>query len=485
MGSNTLADVYLAQAASSAALPAASQQGIWDFATRTQDTRILQALAGRPDLIAPLLADIAKRGESAVRVAYLTRLDVDTETVVSSIAGERRAGVLADLLRSDRAAADPGLVQRIESIISSALTTLPTKVLAEAVVAQPSLSLAVRVSAIEILKRYSSLPVSTISAMRNVLEQARRDEEYSVRATVAAGAVAGLRADALALNGIDASTRIEMLRAEQLIHHGPLRIPTVLTLIELMLDEVDDLQPSVLVSMREIAKQSSRIRPRHAARLDLRIINYIPGDQAEQRRLLADAISQVSKVDAAGIDDAMSRAIEFDHPEVALALLGNHALPEDLDRLCVLMEMLPIAELVGLVRERRSDIWTLAAYLADTAAMIHADSWLSFEHRLVAEIAVARHLRDDWDDSVVADTAALVMFASSGVSSAALMELPWPFFVEVAGSYHSDTHASWISAAMTESQNRLDGPGQWETLELLGADFTGSLAELVVAASTL
>ena len=485
MADSTVAEVYIAQVSASIPLAAESQLGIWDYAIRERDTRIIQALAKRLDLTAPLLTKIAEIDDLSVRVAYITRSDTNNEIILSKIINEHRASVLAGLLRSERACGDIELLKQLEPIALSAVSLTPTKALAEAIVLQSIFSLALRVKAIEVLTKFPSLAVSTIEAMRGVLEEAKAHEEYYVRTATAAGKVSGLRTEILCLNGVEDSTRIEYLKMEKEALNGPLRIPSILSVIELMLDNVDDLQPTVLETMAELSKSLSNVHPRRTSIIEVRISEYIQGDRSEQREKIADAVKMISQANEKGILDAINLTKEMCHSDVSFALLRNQYLPTEISCLIELMSMLSIAQLLTIVRERRDDIWTLAAYQTYTTAMIQADGWASCKDRVKCEITIARYLRNRWDKGSVVDVATLITFAQSCLSVEALLELPWTLFVEISGSYNMESHSDWISSAMIVAQRNLIEKGQWEMFEKLGLEFNGSLSELVTAARTL
>lgn len=481
-----IAAVYLVQAASAQPLPEASQVGILTYADHTGDTLLLAALARRPDVAPEILSRLARRTEGPVRVAYLSRADVPDDELVATFRSETRAGVLAPTLTSERVANDAELTGRLVDHLDVVLAGQPTKTLAEATVSHPHVPISLKVRAIEVLAGFDALPVTVVESIRETLLEARRHDGLALRAAVAVGEVAGMRMDALVLEGLDAGTRIDMLRTEVREERGQIQAHRVLSAVDVMLDEVNDLQPEVLSVMRELVGTVAGLRPRFAANLLMRITSYSAEDRRAQRERISEALIGVRQANSAEeILDAISTVVGLDHPEVAAALVNNPAFSRFCTDPVPVLSVLTPPQLVESVRTRGDHDWTLAAYLASPLVMIDTDGWRSFTDATAAQITVARSLRSTWDAQRVVALQSVLVFASSGVHPDALCELPWPFFTDVAGSYRAESESKWIAEAMAVVQQRLRGPQQWEILEQLGAEFDGSLGELIVAANNL
>jgi hypothetical protein len=473
--------LYQAQVSSTVALQPHTQHGIYRFATRHRDIDLLAHLAARPELEHALRATFAARPEPSIRVAYLSRIDVGRDELAGALAQESRSGVLAGLLNAPRSATDINFVVTLEPFVTSLLTKTPTRVLAEAVVVNDALHLDVRIGAASVLATCETLPVSVVEALRQVTQQARTRAAAAAWAT-APGMAGALRIDALVMDGLDTTTRIELLHQ---LFDGRETVPACpLDVAATVLEEVDDLQQEVLGALRAAVASCDNQQPGRQQRILHRIDTYSHTSNAEHRASIAAA--SIYARNASTFEDlarATDLAFELDHTFVAEALVSNTTWSPDDSTLRKMLAVIPAPALMTHIRAQRDDRFTTCAYLAHTAGMVHLDRWESCEDRSDVQRAVATGLRKQWERNDGFNHSDLLTFAISCVDAAALAELPWAFFCTVATSFDVSADADWVAQAMGYAQTELSTAPAWETFEELGKNFSGSLRELVSVAA--
>lgn len=491
-------------AGSSEPLSAEVQRASWALGLRTKDYKLLGALISREDLSEDLVAAARSRTEIPIRVAYLTRPGITREEYMLLLADEARAGVLAGACTGGSLDGQDDLI----ALLSSRMEAKPTVALAKTIVSLKGGTPRLYALALQVMGNRTNESYDTMVRIRDCVTVVKTDPvaaEMVLTSLSSTGILEGIGVSFLDTPAVSDATRIAIIReclpalvrkvvGQRQSAYGHRWIPGDNDLSSFLTNllSAPDLTGPVLAEVAAQLVPLDAFAPAYDGWTQ-KVTDYDPGEEQRlanaRRALLAEARSTTDLARQAQIADEA-----HDH-EVYQALLENPALDgEALETVVLSYATRAETEQRRMLEaaKSRSESLLLKLYARDTREWIMFDQWKSFADPQKARCDLIDGIADG---SLVTTTyyyhvdQTLNMIANElDADDPALGRFPWEFLTRQVRGYSADGPTSrklcrWL---VTEQQRVLgNDTSKWETLEVLSSDFSGTLSDLVAAASAL
>lgn len=458
----------------------------WHLAERDDDVTAMAAIAAAQNLPAAVLAAAQARNEIAVAVAYLTRPGVSADERKARLEAEPRAGVLAAVLSS------ASVNDEDRRVIADKLIAKPTKALSEAVIADKAMPLdAVLVAFGQLAPRNGLLTQALTSAMRSQVDRLSTDAEYAPKLAATVNDVdhamrlLGHHPDLHEDTARELFARVvepEFERCVDRITGKPNQGRFVGMLRRIVGDDTSSLTPVALASLRKVVKDDTAV-----AEIWTSVVGATRAstDTVDQTKHTARVLAAAESTDVAELAELTSDYLNGNNA-LLQPLLKNPALPFDLvEKLAARLDDMAVSKLV--TQRPGDERAVLLAYKRSYQRTVSIDGWKSIKDRREAEREILEYQITRWREESSSwyghSVNTIISVCDQLQNSELIGLLPWEFVSSFANRYGAEKILAGVG--LLQSQHLGTDMKKWETADVLARDFSGSVDELLFAASKL
>lgn len=482
-------------------LPSEVINGYWGTAKAWKDEAILSDLIRRDDLPAPLIEEAKKFTSIALRASYLLRSTINESEFYELTSNENRAGVLAAVVDE----LDIKKFSAFNQILLASLIKKPTRRLAEAVITSETANKELYLQALlsvtgdagtSDFERSLNQRVSAIAQDEELYARLLKESDNSTRITRWASY-------ALTNKGISASNRLLALEIivpsmlfelsnhkQQGASNLQRRVGHVLNTVQNILT-LEDIQPEIILAVRSYLLAYELIKEDLEPVISALDPVALAQKEADRKELIAN-IKSTTSMDFI-ITSATEKSRRDTDEELVFIALTNPNLDVNTE-LEVLRAALNINgdKAFAYVKENPSDLKALEVYKNTSGSIIKEDNYSLFSDPTIGRTLCitdgstfdsndyrSQYSRWNLIEAVVEEMPEL---------DSSLGSVPWEYLVERSSNWYRERPATKkIISYLVKLQTEVLGsdPRKWETFNIISQDFTGSISDLVSAASTI